>query len=800
MKTHIIRQIWRNLVHKPVYSFITFLGFTVGIASFVLIYLWIVYELSYEKFHPGHHLIYRVLTVGKEGDEVVTTAGSYRPLAKSLKATFPQIESATYLSYSSEDSPLQRESGGEKIEVRRAWTNEDFFQVFQGFIFLEGSPEEAFKRPYDIVISEETARKLFGNEPALGQTLISEKYDREILTIGGVIRIPQESHIRIGFLQPETAGRFSYLAQSWGDKAHIRTYIKLAPYSRIDSEVRNAMVHHLKAISPRNELLSFQPVTDIHLHTDYPVYLYDQNISNSKYIWIFTGLALLIILMASLNFSVLSVARASDRSTEIGIRKVSGADPRMIIRQFLGEAVVQTTVATIVALGLVWLILPGFNALTHQQVAFRFSGSSLAILMLATLVTGLIAGWYPALVMSRQQPVSIFRGSNPTGRNTGFLSALVVIQFTLAIFFTIATIIVMRQLHFMEVKHLGKGNEQIIVIPTGLWYGNEAFKEELLRNPSILGVSASVQPPVDFSWQGRMAVHHADRVDTVRVSLFWADEDFAKTYGLEIIEGEFLGMNYEGYWKTLETADSLRKITGSYSLELPAVVNEAAAKAMGFKHPVGERIGDFRVVGVVKDFHFRPLHHEIGPLILTNDPQNIMNMNIRMAPGAGKETLDYIRETYRKHRDGRECPMQFFPDLMQQKYQEETRLRNITMLFALLAILISILGMLGMVVFACEKRSHEVGIRKANGARSWQIVLLLIRDFLRWVLLACLITIPFSWWILHRWLEHFAYRTNLSWWIFALACSLSLLLAIFTVSLQTFRLAQQNPANILRHE
>ncbi|MBN1200205.1 MAG: ABC transporter permease [Bacteroidales bacterium] len=800
MITHVLIQLWRNLVHKPVYSLITFLGFTLGITAFLLIYLWISHELSYEKFHPGYDRIYRVLTVGKEGDEVITSAGSYRPLSRSLKMTFPQIEYATYLSYSSEDSPLQRKTGGEKIEARRVWTNEDFFQVFGGFRFVEGTPEEAFDRPSNIVLSEETARKLFRDEPALGKTLISDKYDTEILTVGGVIRIPPQSHIHFGFIQPETAGRYAHLAGSWGDKAHVRTYIRLKPYVNIDEEIRQSLTHHLKSISPRNELLAFQRIANIHLHTTYPVYLYDHHISHSKYVWIFSGLALLIILMASLNFSLLSVARASDRSTEIGIRKVSGADQRSIIRHFLGEAVIQTMLASLLALSIVGLILPWFNAITHQQLSFQFSVGSVLLLILCTGIIGIVSGLYPALFMARQQPVSIFRGGSITGSNTGFLFALVIIQFAVAIFFSIATVVVMKQLRFMQQQHMGSDNGQIVVVPTGLWYGNDSFKEELLRNPAILGVSASTQPPVDFSWQGRMAVLHGSRIDTIRASLFWVDEDFAKTYDLEMVRGEFLNMNYAGYWKALEEADSLGKATGTYTLDLPAVINETAAQAMGFDDPIGERIGNFRVVGMVKDFHFRPLHHPIGPLILTNDPQNIMTMNIRMAPGAGKETLDFIRATYQKHRNGRECQISYFTDLMKQKYEEEVRLRNLTILFSVLAMIISILGILGMVVFVSEKRRHEVGIRKANGAQAWQIILLLNRGFLQWVLAAFVLAAPVAWLVMKNWLEHFAYRTALNWWIFVIAGLMAIALAAFTITIQIVRIARKNPTETLRNE
>jgi putative ABC transport system permease protein len=796
---HAFKIIHRNFMRKPAYSLITFTGFTVGLVAGLLICLWVLNELGYEKFHPDHDRIYRVLTLVKEGNEVVKSAGCYRPVAKTLKMTYPQIENATYLSFDSEDSPLKRDKGGEKIEARCMSTNDDFFAIFSGFTFIEGSPEKAFANPSNAVLSEEVARKLFGNEPALGKTIISDKYNEEVYTISGVVRIPKQSHLDFGFVVSGKNSRYARLEDGWSDKAHVHVYIKLAKNAQVDDKFLDGITNHLQRISRFPDKLVFQALTDIHLHTNYQTYQYDKNISSYKYVWIFSGLALLIILMAALNFSVLSVARSSERSTEIGIKKVCGAERSDIIRQFMGEAVVQTVAATLVALFIIRLILPSFNSFTGQNLTFGFSLGFIFSLFFLTILVGILAGLYPSLYLSSLKPLRIFLGGNQTGSKTGFTRLLVVVQFSIATFFILATVVFIKQMNFIQEKDLGFDRKDIVVIPTGLWYGNEAFKDELLRNPNILGVSATTYAPVDFGWQTRLAVNHAGRLDSIRASMLWVDEDFAKTYKLEVIKGQFLQMDFNGFWKAFDEKNS-GKPEGEHRLSLPIVINETAEKIIGFQNPVGERIENFVIVGVVKDFHFQPLHFPIGPLIMTNDPQNIMTMNVRIADKNRAETLKFIRNTYQKHRKSRGFSYSYFDDLMAQKYQDEIRLRNLTMIFSILAIIISMLGMLGMAVFSCDRRTKEIGIRKANGASVSEILIMLNREFLKWVLVAFVIACPVAWYVMSQWLENFAYRTDISWWIFALAAFLVMAIALIAVNGQTLRVARRNPVETLRDE
>ena len=790
----------RNLGKKPIYSLITFVGFTIGIAAGLLIYLWVFNELNYDKSHQNYERIYRVLTLSKQGNEIVKSAGCFRPVPALLKRDYPQIEYATYLSYSSENSPLQRDEGGEKIEARELWVSNDFFSIFNGFVFIEGNALDAIKNPAAIILSETVAKKLFGNEPALGKTVISDKYSKNVYTVEGVINIPKNSHIDIGYILPQINPTVTLYADNWSDKGYTNVYIKLRKDAQIDDVFLSKISNLISRYSKITDKLLFQPLADIHLQSDYEPSFYDQNIGSYKYVWIFSGLALLIILMAVFNFSVLSVARASERSTEIGIKKVNGASRYNIISQFMGESVFQTFAATLLAVIIIWLLLPWFIVLSGKNIQFVFSLKLIINLLLLTLGTGLLAGAYPSFFLSSLNPTGVFRGGSITGSRTGLIRSLVAVQFSIAIFFIIATSLFVKQLNYIRTKDLGLNHQNVVVIPTGLWYMNKGFKEELLKNPNILSVSASVKAPDDFPWKSTMALNHQGVVDSLNVTLFWVDEDFAKTYHLEVVKGQFLRMDYSAYWKEREKAGKNRKEGKVYSVSIPVVINETAEKQLGFDDPIGQRIGDNVIVGVVKDFNFRPLHYPIGPLMLTNNPEHIGAMNVKIAPGNRAETLKYIRDIYQKHRNQRGFSYSFFEDLLDEKYQDETRLKNITIAFSILAIVISVLGILGMAVFAITRRTKEIGIRKVNGARVSEVMVMLNKDFVKWVTIAFVITTPIAWYAMNRWLENFAYKTELSWWIFVFAGLLALCIALLTVSWQSWKAATRNPVEALRYE
>ena len=368
------------------------------------------------------------------------------------------------------------------------------------------------------------------------------------------------------------------------------------------------------------------------------------------------------------NCSALSVARESERSIDIDIRKVNGGSKFSIFSQFLAESVLQTFVATIVALFIVVLILPSFNTLSSKQLILDFSPGLILNLFLLTFMVGIIAGIYPSAYLSSFNPVGIFRGGSISGSRSNFIRLLVTVQFTFAIFFIITTLLFIKQLNYIHNIDLGLDDKNVVVIPTGLWYDNKEFKEELLRNPSVLSVSASTYAPIGVGFKGGLSLSHQGRIDTLQVNYYFVDEDFAKTYKLEVIKGQFLQMTSGAYWKEFEKESKSKKDGTEYAISIPIVINETAERLLGFDDPLGQRIGDNVIVGVVKDFHFRSLHYAIEPLVMSNNPEDIMTMNVRIAQANKSATLNYIRDIYKKNRENREFSYTFFDDLLDQKY------------------------------------------------------------------------------------------------------------------------------------
>lgn len=796
-----LRIAFRSHRKKPIYSIISILGFTVGIAASLLIYLWVYDELSFEKFHPDYDRIYRVLTLKSEAGQIKKVPSSYRPLARAFKQEYPQIESATYLSYSSENSPMQLEGSDKKVAVRECWTNPDFFNVFQGFRFIEGSAEGAFEQADDIVLNQEVAHKLFGNESALGKTVVINKFGKKVYRVGAVVNVPRQSHIDFDFLISDKNSRVRGYLGSWRDSYWTRCYIKL----RDDVEVSAALVGQMSNLvtkyQKRPDKLMFQPIDDIHLYSDYEAGFADRHVSTYKYVYIFGALALLIIGMVIFNFVSLTIARASERVTEVGLRKVAGSARLQLYGQFVAEALAQTIIATLLALLLLFAFLPWFESLTQKPNLLHFSPMLMGSLLLITISIGVVSGIYPAFYLTSFNPVQIFKGANPTGSKALFTRALVLTQFSVAIVLIIFTAVIYKQLRFIQDRDLGVQRNDMVVVETGLWYSIGSFKQELLDNPNILSVSAATSAPLRPLNEYGFRCQGASAFDTIRADLFWVDEDFATTYNLELVKGQFLMSDYGAYWREHQKRADANKKEKRYTMSFPVVINESFARKMNVDDPIGMRLNhSYVVVGVVKDFHIHSLHSQISPLLMTNDPQCMGVLNIRINGKNRAQTLAYIKSTYEKHRSGREIRYHFFDDELNERYFEEFQLGDLLLKFSLLAILIALLGILGLSTFVSERRIKEIGIRKVNGARVSEILLMLNMSFIRWVVVAFVITVPLAWYMSREWLTNFAYQTQLSWWIFAGAGVVVLLLALVTVTLQSNRVANQNPIESLRFE
>jgi len=790
-----LKILWRNTWNRPVYSAIIFIGLVAGLTASMMIYLWIYDELSYEKFHADNNRIYRVLALKKEGDSYKKTPNLPIPLAESLRENFANIEDATFIKYGS-DTPLQ--VGDNTFEVTPAYVDKHFFNVFTGFEFIEGDIDNVLSDPGSIILSEKTTHLLFGDTNALGQIVSSNKFYNIDYKVAGVVKVPSRSHIDFGFLTLLRNDKFlnRTFMNNWQRSGWTSVYFKLNKDAITTDNFIATVSNHMAENTGKPAKLIFQPITNIHLFSDYSWFL-DKNIGEYKYVLIFSGLALIIVIMASLNFTVLTTARASERFTEIAYRKVSGSSKKQLFFQFLLESSIPSLVALLVALVIAWYLIPWFNELTGKSIFFSISWKFILSLIAITLGVNLLSSLYPAVYITSFNPVLIFKGGSPAGSKSGFIKFLVITQFAITTGLLIFTLTNNRQMKFVENKELGIDKENIVVVPIGLWYDISAFKSELLQNPDILSVTASSKAPADFYNQIPFYYEGIQSQDSIYATLFWVDSDFAETYGLEIVQGNFLTTTYDDYWTRANSTKS--DLAHLYSR--PVVINETARNMMGIDDPIGLRFNqDFVVVGVVKDFHFRPLHNKINPMVMMYNPENIMTLNVKINPENKGEALAYLKETYMNFREERGYSYSFFEDEIDKQYQSEKQLEEMLVYFSVLGIIISMLGLFGMASFSTNRRIKEIGIRKINGAKTWDLLVLLNTDYLKWVLLSLFIGIPIGYYLVVKWLENFSYRTSISMWLIITCVLFTITIALLSVNWLCLKVARKNPVEALRYE
>ena len=789
-----IRILLRNIAKSPQYSIVNFTGLTLSLAASLLIYLWIYDELSFDKMHSDHEQIYRALTFKKEGTEYVKTPALPLPLAEYLRNDYPQIATSTFIKYEMK-TPLQ--IGEKKIEVVPAYVDAHFFDVFSGFKFVEGNIEQALKDPKSIIISEKTANILFGDEKALGQILESNKFSKNAYTVGGVIKIPQHSHIDFGYATLIDNNKYLHrtYTNNWKKSEWSSVYIKLNKNAQVSIDFIESIDSYYSEQAGKAKRILFQPLANIHLYSDYN-WQHDRNLGEYKYILIYAGLAIAIVVLAIFNFVLLTVARASERFNEIGYRKIVGATKAQVFMQYITESFVQVLLALCFGLLLVFILLPWFNQMTGKTIYFIPSINFIGTTLLVALFISLLAGVYPALYLSSYNPLLIFKGGNPKGLKNIFIKSLITTQSAISIFLLIFTVMVYQQIRYINNADLGLNKENIVIIPTGLWYDNEAFKNELIQNSDIISCSFSTRSPADFHFQHPLSIHG---VDTVFATLFWVDQDFASTYDLEIIEGEFLKYSYSDHWNDLVSKNDTSSEKG-HLISTPIVINETARNMLNLVDPIGQRIGNNVVVGVVKDFHIRPLQHKIGPIAMINNPENIMTLNVKINSENKPKTVAFIRNVYARHREDRGFSYSYFEDKLTALYHSEIRLGSILRYTTLLALTISLMGIFSLASYSTARRKQEIGIRKINGATIRDILIMLNMDYLKWVLISFVISIPFAVYFTKQWLTNFAYRTNMNWWIIFLIGITTFLVSLLSVSWQCWKASRANPVDVIRSE
>jgi putative ABC transport system permease protein len=755
----------------------------IGMACSILLLLRVQDEWSYDRHFENADDLYRVIEKQYfSGGEVSMFAISPGILATALKAEYPEIVRSAR--YSNPQFPMQM--GKEFIEAKIAIVDKEFLDMFS-IKFVQGDIKSSLNGPYSIVITEDLAKKYFEGEDPIGKTLISASW---VFTITGIIKsLPHNSHIEFDILFPsEFLKQIGAPVNDWAFRCYNYIELQKGTDSKIvDKKILNFIKNNKK---DSNSEIFLQNIKKIHLFSSQK-YAYD--ISGNGAITdvrIMGLIAVFILLIACINYMNLSTAQSARRSREIGVRKVAGANKQKIVFQFLGESLLIVLAAHVIAMILVELLLPGFCNLTGKQLYVNYQSVGLYIgLISVVLFCGLLAGSYPAFYLSSLKPLDIIKGAvNKNPGNAGLRRALVIFQFSLSILLIICSLITGSQLSYMKNKDLGYNKENIGYFLFDINPNDpqlKSFKKELTNNPDILSVTRARYNPVNVegTWSGLKWTGKKEGDDVLFFGL-GADEDYAKTFQLHLKEGRFF--------------------SSEFSTDNAAVmINEQAAKVMGFNDPIGEILTakngmKFTIIGVVEDFHFRSLHTRIEPLIIGLESCN--SFYIRMKPGKVISIIESVNKTYKSFNNPNPLNFHFLDDDLNKLYRTEKRMGRIFGYFSFLAIIISCLGLIGLSSFMAERRTKEIGIRKINGAKSIEIFSLLSAEYIIWVMISLIIASPIAWYIMNKWLQNFAYRIDISWWVFALTGVAALLIALVTVSFQSHKAAGKNPVEALRYE
>jgi len=781
---------WRNLLHNKTFSLINIFGLALGMTCSLLIMLWLKDELKKDKFHANDKRLFRVMENQYYSGDISTFPASPGILAENIVKDVPEIEMASQMLW--EEQPLF--TVGDKFDKEKGrYVQKDFLRMFS-FKLAKGDAGTALARPDAVVISKSLADKYFKGEDPIGKMIKIDNKENVIVT-GVLDEIPELSSLKFDFLLSyDIWFKKNDWAKEW-DNNGPRCYVMLAPNASVD-KVNAKIKNYIKSKKKDSNV-------ELFLQNYGESYLYS-NWDNGKqaggrieYVRIFSVVAIIILLIACINFMNLATARSLRRAREIGVRKVVGAGKRQLVAQFIGESTFVSFLAILLSLLIVALIIPSFNELTDKKLSIDLTDPSFLLILLGlTVVTGVISGSYPALFMSTLRPIVVLKGILKFKAGaTYFRKGLVVFQFALSIILILGMIVIYRQINFINNKNLGFAKEDLLYMPLeGPMAKNfMAFKEELLKQPGIKNISSAQSSPLEVGsstqgvrWPGK---------DTTKLILFSNNPityDYLKTMGIELIGG--------------------RDFDPSFSLDtMNYLVNEAAARKIGYQDPVGKELtmwGDKgTIIGLMKDFHHNSLHVPIEPLILrlfkgswVSEGGYWGNVIIRTENGKSKQAIASMEKVFKQFNPGFPFKYYFTDDEIAKNYKAEHTVSKLSKYFAFLAIFISCLGLFGLVTFTAEQKTKEIGIRKVLGASVTGIVRMLSKDFLKLVLIATIIAFPVAWWLMHTWLDDFAYRIDIGWWVFVVAGIAALLIALLTISFQSIKAAIANPVKSLRTE
>ncbi|HTS43447.1 MAG TPA: ABC transporter permease [Puia sp.] len=803
-----IRNLWKNRF----YTSINIIGLAVGLATCLLILFFVADELGYDRYNSQADRIYRVDGDIQFGGNHFVLAVCQEPLGPTLKKDIPAVKQ--YCRFRNYGGFLVRKGAQNVAEDKVIYADSTLFDVFT-FPVIGGNPHTALVEPKTVVITEQIARKYFNSTDVVGKTL--QINDTGNLKITAVIKnIPKQSHFNFDFFVSSNGAIQPWEINNWVSN-NLNTYIVLNPGAdpkKTEGELNDLVIRYMapqvKAIlnADMNDKEAFRktgnyvnytltPLTSIHLHSNKVAELGSN--SSIEYVYIFSIVAVLVLLIACVNFMNLSTARSASRSKEVGIRKVLGSIRSKLIAQFLTESIVISLISLLLAVIIAWMLLPYFNQMSGKQMSMLELFTKpwlLPSLIALVFIVGILAGSYPAFFLSAFMPVEVLRGNIAKGFKSGWLrSSLVVFQFFISIILIVSTVVIYNQLSYIRNKDIGFNREQVLVIKNTNALNRQAktFKEEVLKLSAVKsGTMTGYLPTSD--WRSDSPIWPDPSLDAkkaVSTQMWQVDEDYIPTLGMTVASGR----NF-----------SRQMLSDSSGV----IVNEAAAKLLGFKNPVNQKVYalqdirsnksvSYTILGVVKNFNFNSLREEVTPLVLFLNEQNgnmAFRIDTRNIPGL----ISQIEAKWRTMAPSQPFSYSFMDDDFNNIYQTEQRIGKIFISFAIFAILIACLGLFGLVTYAAEQRTKEIGIRKVLGASVITLASTLSKDFLRLVLVSAIVAFPVSWWAMNKWLQNFAYRIHISWWIFVVAGFLAVFIAIATVSFQAIKAALANPAKSLRSE
>ena len=796
---------WRNLWKSKAFSAINIIGLASGLAVCLLIVLYVTDELSYDKYNVNADDIYRLEADIFFNGTAINMAQSPDPLGPTLKHDFPEIKEITRVN--NQGNILIKKDNQNVQDNHAAFADSTFFKVFT-IPMIAGNPSTALKEPNSIVIDETTAKKYFNSTDVLGKTLYVDNSTNCKIT--GVIKdIPKQSHFHFHFIRPRGQESLSWIGNG------TYTYVLVKPgvtqqqlQKDVDATLNNYLGKdleqqlHSSLTDLRNKGNHFiyhsTPITDIHLHSN-KLYEIEAN-GDVTYVYIFSVIAVFILLIACVNFMNLSTARSANRAKEVGIRKVVGSLRTHLVVQFLTESVLISFLSLVFAVLLATLLLPLFNQLSQKSLTLTtlFSTWLFPVTIALVIVVGLLAGSYPAFYLSAFQPIQVLKGKIAKGFKSSWLrSGLVVFQFSISIILIIGTIVIYNQLDYIRSRKIGYNRDQVLVIHNASYLDNQIhdFRNELLNIPGITNATISGDMPTGstFSTDGWFRDAAMDLSKVVLTTNFYVDDNYIPTLGMEMKEGR----NFSKDFPTDSTG---------------IILNEAAVKTFGFKDPMKEklyipridhgtlqRVVEYHIIGVIKDFNYSSLHQNVGPLVIQL-AENRGAVAVRINTKNVNAVISAIQNKWAGMVPAQPFNYTFMDADFNNIYVAEQQTGKLFISFAVFAIFIGCLGLFGLVTYAAEQRTKEIGVRKVLGASVAGIVTMLSKDFAKLVLIASIISFPVAWWAMNNWLQSFAYRINISWWVFVVAGLVTVFIALITVSFQAIKAAVANPVKSLRTE